>query len=574
MTIYGFKKSLNLILFSLFILSVPRFFLYFYNLNIFKDLSKEDIFLSFLNGLRFDLSIFLTFGSLPILLMIFGFWQFGNRLLFIILYIIYTLNFISIGYFPQVERHISNEFFLIWNDLNFIIDIIPLYISQISLYSLSLFIIFKIWLLLSKIDNNILVNNHILKIATLILISILMILGIRGKISGKPLSFSDAFIGNNILTANLSISGTFSVLKSKNRSFEKFMSENEAEKIYQNLLISNDILNFNYKNEISKPNIFLIVVESLTPKFIDENLTPNLYKIKNESIDFTNFYANGQRSVEGITSILTAIPSIPNFSDLGYGREMSNKIRYLGKSLKSAGYSTIGIQGSKRSSFRIDQSLKIAGFDEVFGAEDMRDLSGDEVQISLPFNSVWDGNIFRFINSKKFNEPFFTFIFTASTHLPFKLPNKQFEKFKHDEKNINGYLNNLSYFDNELGKFIKEDRYKNSIFIITADHVIGNNLFKSESISDRHKIPFYIYAPQIFEPHQIDKIFSQADIQKILFNLLNININDIYLDTNDFAILREGDKLILLDSNKSDKNIYLKDNINLQAIIQIISKIL
>ena len=85
---------------------------------------------------------------------------------------------------------------------------------------------------------------------------------------------------------------------------------------------------------------------------------------------------------------------------------MSNKIRYLGKSLKSAGYSTIGIQGSKRSSFRIDQSLKIAGFDEVFGAEDMRDFSGDEVQISLPFDSVWDGNIFRFINSKKFNEPF------------------------------------------------------------------------------------------------------------------------------------------------------------------------
>ena len=180
--------------------------------------------------------------------MIFGFWQFGNRLLFIILYIIYTLNFISIGYFPQVERHISNEFFIIWNDLNIIIDIIPLYISQISLYSLSLFIIFKIWLLLSKIDNNnILVNNHILKIATFILISILMIFGIRGKISGKPLSFSDAFIGNNILTANLSISGTFSILKSKNRSFEKFMSENEAEKIYQNLLISNDKLNFNYK---------------------------------------------------------------------------------------------------------------------------------------------------------------------------------------------------------------------------------------------------------------------------------------------------------------------------------------
>ena len=116
-----------------------------------------------------------------------------------------------------------------------------------------------------------------------------MIFGIRGKISGKPLSFSDAFIGNNILTANLSISGTFSILKSKNRSFEKFMSENEAEKIYQNLLISNDKLNFNYKKEISKPNIFLIVVESLTPKFIDENLTPNLYKIKNKSIDFTNF---------------------------------------------------------------------------------------------------------------------------------------------------------------------------------------------------------------------------------------------------------------------------------------------
>ncbi len=584
MTIYKFKQSSKLVVFSLFVLSLERFLFYFLNLDNFAKLSFNEIFLSFINGLRVDFLTISTFGAVSILAMLFGFWKFGNRSLFIILYIIFSVNLISIGYFPQVGRHLENEVFLIGNDLNFIFDLFIIYANFISLYALGMLLIWKIWLNLTKIDETKFINNSKLieKIIIIFIAIILLFLGIRGKISGKPLSFSDNFINGKIQTAHLAVSGTFSILKSKKRTIYNFVPNNEAENIINNLLDNNFSSNIKYKKNIETPNIIILLVESLTPQFIDQNLTPNLYNLKNSSIYFNNFFANGQRSIEGITSILTGIPSVPAFPDLGYGREMNKNINYLGKFVKDLNYKTFGIQGSKRSSFRIDQALTIAGFDNVFGAEDMQNLNVDEVNIKLPFGSVWDGNLLKFINHLELNsnQPFLLFGFTATMHMPFKLPNKKYEIYSHDETGLNGYLNNLYYFDNKLGEFLesckKQSWFQNTICIITADHVVGNNLFKSESIIERHRIPLYIYAPDIFEPHQIDKIASQSDIFptiiKILKNNKKYNLYGNSLlnenEKNSFAFLREGDQSYLL---KKDKLETLNESLELKALIQMMT---
>lgn len=220
------------------------------------------------------------------------------------------------------------------------------------------------------------------------------------------------------------------------------------------------------------------MIESLSAKYVDElaknsfNVTPTLDKLAQEGQIFTNFYANGQRSQEGITSIYTGLTQPAGFENLGEGLELYNP-SYLGDMANKNGYSTLAMQSSDRGSFRVDKLSSLAGFKQYYGAEDIKQTGEESGQ---PNYGAWDGNGFRLLSSKlkTMKEPFMGFFFTASTHSPYYSPGKKWEKYPHDTYSENGYLNTLNYVDDQIKEFMesskKEPWFNRTIFIFTADH--------------------------------------------------------------------------------------------------------
>ena len=595
-------QTTYLIVLALAIFSLERVIFYLLNLDYFSILSPDIIFLGFFKGFRIDIITIFTFTFPFILALLYlnSFRKSVGYLFLAVVIFIFTINLGDIAYFPFVHRHLSNEIFLLANDLDFFIDFSKNYIFEISIYFVSIFLFFTIWkkILNQKVSS----EKYPLSQKTLFTLTVLVIivLGIRGKTSGKPFALSDAFVNDNIASANLSLNGFYSIYRGKSRKEYKFMESEKALKttinIFQNQETEFTSSDFPIERKMLKKgdkkdfNIVLLTVESLTSKYVDsfgnENFgaTPYLDRLAKESISFPNFYANGQRSIEGIGTILSGVPSISGLPNFGYGLELSN-FSYLGKILKENGYKTIGMQGSKRSSFRIDNVLSIAGFDEVYGAEDMKDFLKDEKDIDLPFGAVWDGNLLRFMKSRIDNaeQPFISFGFTATTHFPCKLPNKKYEIYPHVETSIDGYLNNLKYLDSQIEEFIesskKESWFKNTIFIITADHTIGKGIGIAKDRLNHFRIPLIIYAPHIFKPQIIERVGTQADIFPTIIDILNLEnsfstlSNSLFDNRSErFGILREGNRMLLLDENGTYKS--LEKSETLQAILQTVANLI
>jgi phosphoglycerol transferase MdoB-like AlkP superfamily enzyme len=113
---------------------------------------------------------------------------------------------------------------------------------------------------------------------------------------------------------------------------------------------------------------------------------------------------------------------------------------------------------------------------------------------------IWDEPFMQFmkntIDTKK--APFFTTLFTVSSHEPYIVPNKYKNKFPKGNIPMHQCI---SYTDFSFKKFFeaakKEPWYKNTLFIITADHCnqVDYTNYYSEQIMNRLAIPILIFDP-------------------------------------------------------------------------------
>lgn len=515
-------------------------------------------------GFRVDIITLFTFLSLIILLLAFPVrwvhkrrFRIGMGLLWsTLLSTILLISFSDVLYYDFIHRHISNELFALANDTNIIVEMAfgsyLFYTIGASLFFVLLSILFY------KIFSAPLQHEKVSAKSWLGLIVLILVLfiGIRNSFTHKSFGLSDAYAVNKVSSGNLALNGFFCVYRtasSKKGGHHQLADLNESTLIAQNLLKS-DNARFESKEiplsrafeSKQKPhyNIVIVLMESWGAEHLDGftrykelNVTPYFKKLSNESLKFTNFYANGYRSIYGITSVYTGITLPGGFDYLGSGLELSN-LSYLGKIAKENGYKTIAMQSSNRRSYRVDAVSQLAGFDEYYGAEDMPNVESVDAG-RAPKTGTYDYNMFHFLDQKLNNvqEPFIAFTFTSTNHTDFHFPSKKFERYPPDLKNYNGSLNAYIYVDNAIERFMekakKEPWFDNTIFIFTADHGAGDALCpigkalrpndKPLPSIEHFRIPLVIYAPKIFKPQEIKTLGSQNDILPSILDLLGFN---------------------------------------------------
>ena len=599
-----FTPLLAAIFTSLALLFFVRLFLWLRYYDVFSDLSFYETFQSFVLGSRVDLISVLTFSSVLILVatlplkLIFNTYvrTFFGLVWGFITATIFAVSFGDALYFEYTLRHLSNELFNLSNDTDIIIDMaLHSYLAYTVISSVAVLsiVLFFVWLFRQKVENQ---ELNAKSWWSVLLIIVVLFFGIRNKLTGKSFGTSDAFAVNKTSSGNLAINGFFSVYRTaKNTGYKnnRFPFE-KALKITKEMIDSNNTHFISEQVPIQrafvqpngkKHNIVFVLIESWGAEHLDSytpyeslGVTPYFTYLSNHGMRFDNFYANGSRSIYGITTILTGVAKPAGFPPIGNGLEFS-KLTYLASILKKNGYDTLSMQGSSRRSYRMDSVMNLSGFDQYYGKSDIPNVETIDEGHSDGGIGTFDYNTLDFLHQKinTLTPPFFGFAFTASTHTDFHVPQKKYEKFEHSLSGYKGFLNTMYYADSAIKRFMQEVEeepwFDNTVFIFTGDHGYKSaarglskemrHVKKAAPSIEHHRVPLVIYAPKIITPSKNPTLGSHADILPTIIDLLGLensysSIGSSLLDSSvhkRFVYIQEGSSMGLI-TNKG----YVKHN--------------
>jgi phosphoglycerol transferase MdoB-like AlkP superfamily enzyme len=365
-----------------------------------------------------------------------------------------------------------------------------------------------------------------LSLAAFVFIGLLIIGGIRGdfKKSTRPINVIDA---NRHVTlvqhADVVLNTPFAIIRTFGKtSFRKvdFVSQKEIEHNFQPI-------KFYSNNPKTTPNIVLIITESYGREYWgcmnrDRNIpnfvsyTPFLDSLANHSLIFPDAYPNGSKSIHGMSSILAGVPSFQDaFTSSPYPKQ---NIQSLVSTLEEMGYDTSFFHGAPNGSMGFQGFGNILGFDHYYGkTEYNNDADFDGVW------GIWDEPFLQFMKNTldKKEKPFFGTIFTVSSHEPYIVPEKYKGKFPEGTLPIH---KTIGYTDYAFKKFFetaaKSDWYKNTIFIITADH--GNQVGypEYEKAVNRNTVPILIFKPDNSIKGVDKKLAQQIDIYPTILDMI------------------------------------------------------
>ena len=267
-----------------------------------------------------------------------------------------------------------------------------------------------------------------------------------------------------------------------------------------------------------RPNIVLILLEGMGACFIErlggvKGVTPNLNKICNEGVNFSQCYCSSFRTDRGIVSALSGYPAQPTSSIIRYPNKIQN-LPGLPKVLKKYGYETQVLYAGDATFFNLSGYFLSVGHDKMITQLDFKEsLAKTKWGIHDHVAFEW---LYHDLQEKaKIERPTFTTFLTVSSHEPFDVPYHRID----DEK-----LNAFAYTDDCLGKFINKLRessaWDNLLIIITSDH--GYH-YKPVDTPDYAHIPFVMLGGAVKQNIEFKQIISQNDIPAIVLGQLGIN---------------------------------------------------
>ena len=238
------------------------------------------------------------------------------------------------------------------------------------------------------------------------------------------------------------------------------------------------------KNSLSsKKNIVILIVESFGREYIGaynkwleggkyKGYTPFVDSLINHSTTFLYSYCNGRKSIDGMPSILSGIPMFvePFFLTPAAMNDVSS----IAGELKDKGYYSAFFHGAENGSMGFQAYARTCGFDDYFGRTEYnadKRFGGDNDYDGMW--AIWDEPFLQFFATKmsEFKQPFVSAVFTASSHHPYKVPEKYKDVYPEEGIVIHKCIR---YTDNAIRQFFEKARrepwFENTLFVITSDH--------------------------------------------------------------------------------------------------------
>jgi len=518
-----------------------RIVFYLFNSNYFTIDFKEFFFI-LIYGLKFDISAIVLVNIIYIFFQTIPFNFRGNKTyqktLEIIFYvtnaIALLLNCVDAVYFRYVFRRTTYDIIksiFIGDDFRtvfwkYVADYWYILLIWIALIVLLVFL-FKKTKRTYAIRNQSFIQ-YLLAFSWFAIAISLSVLLFRGGFQLRPISLVTAGEYTTADNVPLVINTPFSiystskmqVLKEKN-----YFDEQQSEKIY------NPLKNVGHKKDqpFRKLNVVIIIVESLSKEYIGTlnqdiddkkytGYTPFLDSLIAHSLCFEQMFANSKRSIEGIPSILSGLPSLMDDSYLTSSFS-GNKINSLPLLLKKYGYQSVFFHGGKNGTLNFDAYAKMAGFESYVGK--------NEYNNDADYDGKWGIYDEEFLQysvkiMNKTNLPFIASIYTLSSHHPYSIPKKYKNKFKKGSLEIH---ESIMYTDYSLKQFFnscsKMPWFDSTLFVITSDHssLAGSAYYHNNAGSFAVPLIFYLHNSNL--EGRNPTICQQADILPSVLDFLN-----------------------------------------------------
>lgn len=348
----------------------------------------------------------------------------------------------------------------------------------------------------------------------LLTVSFVVVILFRGGFQLVPIQMTDAHKKDSYNSAALILNSPFVIIKSLENGEIKELN------LMKDCLVKTIIRPEKHftSGKMNKKNIVIIILESFGKEFThygnSESYTPFFDSLASNGLVFTNAWANGTRSIEGIPAIIS---SMPHLMETPYINSVycTNQLNSIASTLKKFGYRSAFFHGGANGTMNFDTYTKSAGFDFYFGK--------NEYNNENDFDGVWgiyDEPFMRFsaIEMNKLREPFCSVLFTLSSHFPYKIPNRLNGKFKKDSREIS---ESIGYADYSLKQFFhnakKFNWFKNTLFVITADHAAKTNA------ENKYAIPVAFFDSKNQLLGRSNRIMQQTDIMPSLLYLVGYN---------------------------------------------------
>jgi phosphoglycerol transferase MdoB-like AlkP superfamily enzyme len=581
---------------AMFLFSLCRIGFYFYNTSYFPDMTTGHFLRILWGGLRFDLTAVLYINGLIILMTLIPLdLRFTKAYQSITKYLFYILN--GIGLIANLADFIYYKFTLrrttadIFNEFEegpgagglffrFLIDYWYVTVFGIVLFWLMVFLYKRI-----KVEGPMVKNRIVYYLAGVLaipLVAYLFIGAVRGgfKHSTRPITLSNA--GEYVTyprETNLVLNTPFSIFrtvgKTKIQKVKYFEDEKELASVFNPVHRPNDTVAF-------KPeNVVVILLESFSKEFFGafnkdkpgyKGYTPFLDSLIQHSKTFQYSFSNGRKSIDGPPSALASMPSLGSpFVLTPYA---NNRFNSLATTLGDKGYHTSFFIGHPNGAMGYTSFTKLAGFQHYYGLDEYGNAADSD-----GLWGIWDHKFLPFFARKvnEFPKPFFATLFTLSSHHPFKLPQEFEGKFKGGDKPILKCIEYTDYSLRELFKTIsKEEWYKNTLFVFTADHCSSDIIFdESRTNWGYYSVPVIFFKPDNSLAEFSQTMAQQVDIMPSVLGYLHydepyfafgrdvfredrepiaFNYNDAYnIYSGEYLLTYNGEKTIGLYNFVQDK---------------------
>ena len=262
----------------------------------------------------------------------------------------------------------------------------------------------------------------------------------------------------------------------------------------------------------STPNIVILILESFSSEYIEQGYAPFLDSLLQHSITFTHSYASGRKSIDAMPSVISSIPMlIEPYIVTPYS---TNNISSIADCLHRKGYTSAFFHGAPNGSMGFQAYARSAGFDAYYGM--------DEYDGPAAYDgtwAIWDEEFLQFYaqTMTTLPEPFFTSVFTASSHHPFAVPERYQGRFPQGTIPIHQCI---GYSDYALRRFFETAQqqpwFDHTLFVITADHT--NQLVEpaSQTAYGLYRVPIAFYNPSFSEAvlQPEGRSYSEAVLQR------------------------------------------------------------
>ncbi len=316
-----------------------------------------------------------------------------------------------------------------------------------------------------------------------------------------------------------------------------------------------------YTGRYKGKNLIVFVAESFSNMAIREDVTPTLYKLKNEGINFNNFYtplfpvstADGEYLTD--TSLLPAegIWSIENVEGKTFPYTYANI-------LKNDGYSTFAYHNYDYKYYKRDKYFPTMGYDTYFAA-------GNGLENRMDFSKVPSSDyemVKTTIDDYIEKEKFVAYYMTMSGHMNYDKSNAIVEKNWNIVKDLpysnkaKAYLATQIELDKALQELVtrleEKGKLDDTVIIIVGDHYpYGLTLEEMQELSvkqldefEKFNMPFIIYNSEEDKKIISNKYSSSLDVLPTILNLFGVEFDsrllmgkDIFSDSEPLVIFSD-----------------------------------